>query len=85
MNNNMYAFKSKSKGDFFDFISDLTGVNAKTLFDEFSSAVDKNNPIELMNWFQNKGYSISHNDCIKILENKEMVSSISNGTPVVNY
>jgi hypothetical protein len=59
--------------------------NNKDMLTEFTG---KNDPDELYLFFFDKGYTVSHEDCVKIAQAKEKFEEVnppSEGTPPVTY
>lgn len=73
MDNNVIALKKSKKGGFIDFISDFFKNDNADLINEFKSIIDSNNPVDLMNWFQGNGYDVSFDECVKVIEKKDVI------------
>ncbi len=82
--NNIYALKYKSKGGSIDFINDLLENKNSNLLCEFLSLIDENNPVNLLSWFNSKGYNVTYDECLKIIENKNVITYINNNKPIRN-
>ncbi|MBB6482414.1 hypothetical protein HNR50_004113 [Spirochaeta isovalerica] len=59
--------------NFIDFIIDA--AKDSKLSDEFSSHVNESSHQTISSWFKEKGYDVHENECKKIIDNKDSLSS----------
>jgi hypothetical protein len=61
-----------------NFIDFVVGVSKnKSLGNDFNKMLQKSSPKELADWFKTSGYSVSEDECKKLIENKDSVKKSS--------
>lgn len=68
---------------FIDFIVDAK--DNKELMAAFNSQLKSGSPENLSTWFTEKGYSVSPDDCKKLISMKEEVQDILGKGPIIQY
>jgi hypothetical protein len=61
--------------NFIDFVVEVS--TNKALGNDFNKMLQKSNPKELANWFKNNGFTVSEDECKKLIENKDSIKKSS--------
>jgi hypothetical protein len=57
--------------NYIDFV--VAASKDKALAKEFAKKIDKSTPEELSDWYKSKGFSLSEEECKKMIDNKDVI------------